>query len=217
MGDNSKYEFWDYRSTESAAQFRVYKEIRLSLRPYEEYFHRLVKELALESKGKKNKFEWKASNGDSIVTVKLRTQKAKEEVLCKEVWIDYPDETRVIIDFDKDGLIKSIDFDESLKARPTRNRPLLNLLDSGFPNVGMGQNFSLMTRSPVKEIKLYTENPERSEIYIYASYGQGLQWTYEVDREGKFGVSDIPFPRFLITTLDTILPSSIKQSIGTKA
>lgn len=213
MNDQSGYEFWDYRSKESARQFRIYKEARQILEPYENYFGGLVRGLILSeisSKVKsKTKFELNVGDGDSTAKIELKAQRPKDEVFCKEVSIDYGlDNGWASIKFDAEGKIKSLALNESQKARPTRNVVVVNLISLGKRDI-IGDS----SNAPIKDIQISTENPENLSVQLYASYSGGLTWNDIVNREGKMEELNAPFTKLLAATINAILPESVRQSI----
>ncbi len=217
MSDAGKYEFWDYRSKESSAQFRAYKELRSTLLPYESYFDELLRiktaqEINLKGKAK-SKFEFKVEDGEREHIIEIKAHKSEGEIMCKEVWFKTADYSSwAWIDFDKEGKIKKITIDGQYDS-DTRVKisQVLSLLELGKPNVGIG-GFP-EDKSPVKHLEFDTEEPTVLGFYAYASYGEGRLWRSTIDKNGEVAMSKIPFKDLVSITLDRTLPQSTVQEI----
>lgn len=217
MNDQSNYEFWDYRSKETPQQFRAFKEVRKVLGPYENYFNGLIEGLdvaQMANKGKsKDKFETKVKDGESITVMQLKGKRIKNSIKCKEVWIKYSDDAWTLIEFNEGGQIKEIRLNETQQHNPIRTTVLTDSLNLGKPNIGIGHDPKDYI-FPVKEIELYTENPEDLGWYAYASYSGGQTWRQRIDSEGKVEGLKISFPEFVVATFKTVLPEPVRQSIA---
>lgn len=156
MSDVGKSEFWDYTHKESSSQFRIYKQARQILEPYENFFNEKVRGLTAQEVEEKRKSGKKFKFKVGPVTVRLKSESRANETFCKDALIDtyweliHPVEIRVV--FDEKGEI-------SLVSAKSRDRILryFNVYDMG--NIRSINGFKLETGDP--------ENLRYSERYVY--------------------------------------------------